>query len=107
MFKMGKRSKTVKVLATALVSVMAFATPAMALSSSYINNRPIGNGTVYYSGMGQSSSGAAQVNYVEYKPNADISPIVVYGNKLYGLSNINTIAKYEEGLANLILKSCF
>lgn len=47
---------------------MAGTSPAMALSDAYINSRTIGNSTTYYSGTGQTSTGSAEVNYVEYTP---------------------------------------
>ena len=102
-FKSKKSAFVLKATAAALVLIMAGTSPAMALSEAYINSREIGNSTTYYNGTGQTTVGAAQVNYVEYTPNADISPMVVYGSKLYGKSTITAVANYVEGLGKEVI----
>lgn len=61
----------------------------------YTESVTIGPGTVYtnesawHNGNGKETS-----YYIEYKPSTSVKPVAVYGNKLYGTSNIVTATKF-------------
>lgn len=86
-------------LLTALLSVAVIAMsamPAMALDTAYTSIFPIGSGTNYFQVDGSNSSGLQSVHYVEYSPNSGVTPIIAYGNSLYGKSTIKYVADFLE-----------
>jgi len=57
----------------------------------------IADNTSFSSVIYNDSSGSRQEGYyVEYLPNSRVSPIVVYGSRLYGKSTINDIISYAS-----------
>lgn len=67
--------------AATLLSQGAFAAFDSAFSYSY----EIGEGAKYTRLEGKNSTGFQRANYIEYKPNGTVSPMIVYaGEELYG-----------------------
>ncbi len=91
-----KKQKLIGIFFVAIVLVLVFASAAMAIVSGSTISYPLGQGTIYYAVDGENASGSQKVNYIEYKPNSGVSPIVAYGKSLYGKSTINYVKDYVE-----------
>ena len=90
------KGRSLKVMAWGMVLSVFLSTPAFALTSAFSSRYEIGENTVYYAVDGENSSGLQKVNYVEYQPNSGVSPIIAYGNNLYGRSTITRITELLE-----------
>lgn len=88
--------KNKSIVALSLVLSMALSISANALNYGYVLDDLISHGTTYYSTLGQSDKGPQKVSYIDYKPNTNTSPVVVYGNKLYGKSTFDQAAKFLQ-----------
>lgn len=68
-----------------------------AKSYSYIRTDEISDGLTYTSEIykGANSSGSMSYTY-DYTPGGDTQPIVAYGSKLYGMSDVNDVVRYCE-----------
>ncbi|MGI5824210.1 MAG: phosphodiester glycosidase family protein [Bacillota bacterium] len=80
----------------ALVIVLAGSVSAFALTSSYSSVFSIGQNTDYFQVEGTNGSGLQSVHYVEYSPNSGVTPMIAYGNSLYGKSTITYVADFLE-----------
>lgn len=69
---------------------------AFGLTTSYPSVFDIGQGTSYVQTEGVNGSGLQSVHYVEYSPNSGVTPIIAYGNNLYGKSTITYVADFLE-----------
>lgn len=64
---------------------------------SYSHSLSIGNGLQYtYNSQDFQGNDRIQSFSFEYSPNSDVVPIVEYGNKLYGKSNIDSAVKFAS-----------
>ena len=93
-------------LLTALLSVaimFSFAGSAMALDTAYTSVFAIGSGTDYFQVDGANSSGLQSVHYVEYSPNSGVTPMIAYGNNLYGKSTIKYVADFLENKGKKVI----
>lgn len=88
--------KNKNIIALSLVLSMALSLSANALNYGYTLDDVISHGTTHYSTLGQSDKGSQKVNYIDYKPNPNTAPVVVYGNKLYGKSTFDQAAKFLQ-----------
>lgn len=88
--------KNKSIVALSLVLSISLSISANALNYGYTLNDVISHGTTHYSTLGQSDKGPQKVNYIDYKPNPNTSPVVVYGNKLYGKSTFDQAAKFLQ-----------
>lgn len=88
--------KNKNIIALSLILSMSLSLSANALNYGYTLNDVISHGTTHYSTFGQSDKGSQKVNYIDYKPNPNTSPVVVYGNKLYGKSTFDQAAKFLQ-----------
>ncbi len=93
---MRKKRITLLSLLLSGAMVLSGALPAFALNPSYSSVFSIGEGTSYYQLEGSNDSGLQSVNYVEYQPNSGVTPMIAYGNHLYGKSTITYIANFLE-----------
>ena len=93
---MKKSRITLLSIVLSLTMVLGLASSAMALDTSYSSIFPIGKDTTYFQVDGTNSSGPQSVHYVEYQPNSSVTPIIAYGNSLYGKSTITYVADFLE-----------
>ena len=93
---MKKITKSIISLIMAFAFVISISTSVFALDTSYSSIFAIGKGTNYFQVDGSNASGLQSVNYVEYKPNTGVTPMIAYGSKLYGMSTITYVADYLE-----------
>jgi len=98
-----KKQRLVRVFLMAAVALLVSASTAMALIPGYTISYPLGEGTTYYAMDGENSSGSQKVNYIEYQPNSDITPIIAYGKGLYGKSTIDYMTQYVESLGKEVV----
>ncbi|MFI3226768.1 MAG: phosphodiester glycosidase family protein [Clostridia bacterium] len=73
------------------------------IDTTFQNSYEIGDGITYTHVAGTNSSGPQRANIIEYSPNDNVSPMVAYGSKLYGKSNILTVGDYVESLGSTVL----
>lgn len=94
----------IKLLASFVASVMLLQTTALALVNvTYQNKYQIGNDTYYSEVYGTTSSGSQSINIIEYMPNEDVSPVVVYGDTVrIGLTMAKAKAQLEAEGYNVI-----
>lgn len=91
---------------SAASAAMAFLTAATlvagpaasaAQSYSYIRTDEISDGLEYTSEIYKGANGSGSMSYTyDFTPGGDTMPIVAYGNKLYGMSDVNDVVKYCE-----------
>ena len=67
-----------------------------AASGSYSDSYDIANGLRYTTASSESGGVRQQSFRLEYTPGKDVMPIVAYGSKLYGKSDINEIIDYVQ-----------
>lgn len=85
----------------ALVPQVAFAGVA---GDRFDGTVEIANGLNYTATSQNMSDTVRRQSFsLAYTPNTATVPVVAYGNKLYGKSDINTVIKYYEGLGNTVM----
>lgn len=70
--------------------------PAHAAGGSYSDSYNIAKGLKYTTASSETNGVRQQSFRLEYTPGQDIMPIVAYGNKLYGKSDINEIIDFVQ-----------
>lgn len=70
--------------------------PARAAGGSYSDSYDIAKGLKYTAASSETNGVRQQSFRLEYTPGQDIMPIVAYGNKLYGKSDINEIIDFVQ-----------
>lgn len=91
--------KHTRMLALILCCTLLFTqAPAYAYGTQlHASQLTLANGAVLRSVVSKLPNGERQSsNFIEYTPNTDVTPIVAYGSKIYGRSDINTVASYVE-----------
>ncbi|MDR1117523.1 MAG: phosphodiester glycosidase family protein, partial [Oscillospiraceae bacterium] len=92
------RKRTLSVLLAVICLISAL--PAAALNGSggiSIREKSVDIGKETYlntSTLYYSDALRAEEHYIKYTPSADLSPVVAYGTKLYGMSSANYVANY-------------
>ncbi len=90
-----KKISAVALLLCAAVSAPAFAEVLGTLSENWQTD--MGGGAVYNHNVFYSDSVGNQTeNYVEYKPNSEVVPIVVNGASVFGKRTISSAAQYMQ-----------
>lgn len=81
------------------ILISTFSTLALAVNGdTYIRSTTVGRGLEYIVKTEDfSENNRLQSFGFEYTPNLSVTPIVEYGNKLYGMSNINTVINHAKG----------
>ena len=83
--------------------IFSYGSMALALENSYSVNHDIGEDTTYTKTYGTNTSGVQSVNIVEYSPNSGVTPMIAYGNKLYGTSTITAVANFLESAGHTVI----
>jgi hypothetical protein len=98
----NQRLKRIKRIVCVLLAVLLLTPPALAAETVdgigqllRKSTLPIGQDTYYTTDTLQHTvSGKEEERYIEFTPGGGLSPVVAYGSKLYGKSNVNEVANY-------------
>lgn len=91
-----KKSKFVRIAAMTIAAAICIQSSALALGDVfYKSSTPIGIKTTLNESV-YTYSGIQNEHYIDYTPNSDVTPVVVYGSKVCNYGNFDTMAGLLE-----------